>query len=48
MTQFMDWKPYAQSVHVHSGWLGKTTGDVGLLNDAYIASNAARKLAKGG
>lgn len=27
-----------------SGWLGKTTGDVGLLNDAYIASNAARKI----
>lgn len=23
-----------------SGWLGKTTGDIGLLNDAYIASRA--------
>lgn len=29
------------------GWLGKTTGDVGLLNDAYIASSKALKLARG-
>lgn len=28
------------------GWLGKTSGDVGLLNDAYLAGNAA--LAKAG
>jgi len=25
------------------GWLGKTSGDVGLLNDAYLASEKALK-----
>jgi len=28
------------------GWLGKTCGDVGLLNDAYLASSAAGFLPK--
>lgn len=37
--QFLDSLP--------SGWLGKTTGDVGLLNDAYIASSKSLKLARG-
>jgi hypothetical protein len=33
---------------LNPGWLGKTTGDIGLLNDAYIKSARALKKANGG
>lgn len=31
-----------------SGWLGKTSGDVGLLNDFYLTAKPAVKKATGG
>ena len=31
-----------------TGWLGRTSGDVGLLNDAYLASGRAIRLAEKG
>ena len=32
---------------LNPGWLGKTTGDIGLLNDAYLLSAKAIAKAKG-